>query len=359
MKHLRVLVVDDSANSRSAVVEVLRSLDEVSVVGEAADGQEAFSMVRKEAPDLITLDLSMPRIDGFTFLRILMSRAPTPVIVISGQSSASNVFQALELGALDFVAKPSGPIAPSREGLRRELADKVALVRHLDVSPSVDNFIGQTSESSLESIAGMPSSVHSTICAPAAAASKIAVIAASTGGPTALMEVFRNLSADLDLSIVICQHMPPRFTTTFAERLDGVSHFAVGEAKNGDALLPGTAWVCPGDHGVEVAEDGTLKVEKARTSDRYVPCADRLFSSAAIHYSSSVLGVVLGGMGNDGTEGAKAIADRGGQLVVESAESAVVFGMPGSVLRSGVQADMLDASDIAERLSRFARIDRE
>ncbi len=340
---LRALVVDDSAYNRRTISDLLQTLPELEVVGKARDGDEALKLVAELHPDVITLDLEMPRMDGFTFLRLLMARTPTPVIVVSGYANKENVFRALELGALDFVPKPTRSVTSDLSAIRSELLAKVELVRHLSrLKPP-------SREPTSRVVAPKPT--PSTDRRPA----KAVLIAASTGGPSALMELFRRLPPTLNASILVAQHMPPRFTETFAQRLDKIGGLRVRQADGHHQLQRGEAWVCPGGKCMEIGADGQLVVVPAGPDDRYVPSADRLFTSAARWFGERCIGVVLTGMGDDGAEGARAIEEVGGLVVAESADTAVIYGMPQAAVRTGAVKESWPLSELADRLAFLIR----
>jgi two-component system chemotaxis response regulator CheB len=343
---LRVLVVDDSAFNRRGISAVLGASPDVEVVGNACDGEEALKMVADKNPEAITLDLEMPKMDGFTFLRILMSTRPTPVIVISSYSQKENVFKALELGALDFVAKPA-QYDPDFSGIAAEVVSKVMLAR------SIRSRALTAARQALESLSEVTSrAARGVLRAP----TRLVGIASSTGGPSALMEVISAIPPTTMQAIVIAQHMPDKFTRTFAERLNKRSEIEVSEAKDGDELGRGTAFVCPGRHSMEVKNLGgryTLTVTAPAASDRYVPSADRLLWSVARAAGSKAVGVILTGMGDDGVVGAREILARGGTVIAESEETAVVYGMPGSAVRAGVTSQSLPLGEIASYLAKL------
>src|SRR5690606_8270463 len=221
MSRVRVLVVDDSAYNRRAIAELLEEIEGIEVVGKAVDGNDALRLVTELEPDLVTLDLEMPRMDGYTFLRLLMARRPTPVIVVSGYANQENVFKALELGAVDFIAKPARMVTADLSGIRDELRRVVNVAKRL--SP--------------QSLAAPRAKIRTDPTrAPVAKVPKggipqhLVAIGASTGGPSALVEIFRHFPSQLNGAVVVAQHMPERFTTTFAERLDRVSGLSVREA---------------------------------------------------------------------------------------------------------------------------------
>src|SRR5689334_13993929 len=269
---LKVLIVDDSAFNRRSIGEILSTSPSIEIVGRAADGEEALRMVSSLKPDVITLDLEMPKMDGFTFLRILMSRTPVSVIVISSYSQKENVFKALELGALDFVAKPDRYIDPELRSVREELLRKVELTRSVRVTtptrrePLISNpQVGKAGASGIAPV-------------------NIVAIAASTGGPSALLELFGRLPVKYPHAVLVAQHMPESFTRTFAERLDRRSPLSVSEAKDGDAVEAGMAFVCPGRQCMELETSPRglrIRLRAPEPEDRYIPSADAMLTSVA------------------------------------------------------------------------------
>ncbi|MDJ0868802.1 MAG: chemotaxis-specific protein-glutamate methyltransferase CheB [Myxococcota bacterium] len=324
---IRVLVIDDSAFSRRTITRMLERSPLVEVIAAAPDGEEALRKTFELEPDLVTLDLEMPRMDGFTYLRLVMSRRPTPVIVISGRNDDQNVFRALDFGAVDFIAKPTPRAGPELEQIEQELLRKVHAIRQLridkvrerlDAAPPVVPARGRR--------------------AAGARAPRIVAIGSSTGGPAALVQILGSFVQTPDLAVVVAQHMPPGFTRGFSQRLDRLTPFAAREAASGDALRPGTVLVAPGGSHLEFERAGgetVACVGPAVAADKYAPSVDRLFASAAKHFGSDLLGVVLTGMGDDGRVGVEAIQAGGGRVVAESEETAVVFGMPQQAIRTG------------------------
>jgi two-component system chemotaxis response regulator CheB len=347
MRPLRILVVDDSAVNRRTLGDLLGQMDGVTVVGVAQDGDEALRYAAQYAPDLITLDLEMPRMDGFTFLRLLMASRPTPVLVVSSHSAKENVFRALELGAIDFIAKPDTFLTMQDQSVREQLDRMVAMVRQL--SPASAQVRRSTVPRSL------PRGEQRDV-APRKprAPSRLVVIASSTGGPTALLDLFAQLPARSDTCIVVAQHMPERFTRAFAERLDRMSPFRVVEAVDGDSLFAEQAVVCPGGRCVEVDYlNGRvlLHVVDPDPRDRYTPSADRLFRSAARALNNRVIGIVLTGMGEDGAQGVVDIKAASGTVWVESEETAVVYGMPRCAKQTGAVDEVLPLPALISKLS--------
>ena len=342
---LRVLIVDDSVFNRRSLAEIFSANPAIEVVGKAADGEEALRLVNALRPDAITLDLEMPRMDGFTFLRILMSKLPTPVVVVSSYSQKDNVFKALELGAFDFVAKPDRLGDPDLAGIARELMQKVLLAGSVRLSPP------KVAALPVESVRGKPE------LGTATSPHLVVAIASSTGGPSALIEIFSRLPKNYAHGVVIAQHMPDKFTRTFAERLDRRSELAVSEAQDRDVVGAGTGFVCPGRHCMDLETDVRgvlrLRVGQPAEQDRYIPSADRLLTSVARVAGPRAVGVILTGMGDDGVLGAQAILSGGGTVVAESELTAVVYGMPGSAVRAGAVTHVLPLPEIAGYLARL------
>ena len=328
MKKIRVVVVDDSAYNRRAITRMLEELPGVEVVGYATNGEEGIRRVIDLTPDLVTLDLEMPRMDGFTMLRILMASTPVPVIVISSTSGDEKVFKALELGAVDFIAKPTTVISDELLKIQQDLHEKVQAVFKLNMArvqkrnepaPPVVEFPRPQ--------AGETASID------------LVAIGSSTGGPPALQRIFSAFSEPLPFAIAVSQHMPPGFTTTFAERLNRSTGFEVREAKDGDVMLPGRALIAPGGKNLLFTVSGgkvLAQVVAPGPKDRYVPSVDAMFTSLAGIYRSRMMAVVLTGMGNDGAKGVREAKRLGALVLAESEESAVVFGMPREAIATGM-----------------------
>lgn len=339
---LRVLVVDDSAFNRRSISDMISDSPGVRVVGKAADGEEALRLVHVMEPDVVTLDLEMPKMDGFTFLRILMSRTPMPVIVVSSYSQKENVFKALELGALDFVAKPD-TMTTDVTAVRQELLAKIGLARQIRARTR------QVARPVVE--APVPTRLVAT---KSSQPSQVVVIGSSTGGPSALMEILSALPKESRLAVLIAQHMPDKFTRTFAERLDKRCQVRVCEAQSEDPVLAGHVYLCPGRHCMELVRVGAelrVRVVQPGPEDRYVPSADRLFTSAAGILGDKILGVVLTGMGDDGARGTVDVHGRGGRVIAEHESSAVVYGMPRAAVRTGCVERSLTIRGIADMLA--------
>jgi two-component system chemotaxis response regulator CheB len=334
---IRVLVIDDSAYSRRTIIRMLETSPLVEVVGWARDGEEALRKALQLRPDLITLDLEMPRMDGFTFLRLLMAKRPTPVLVVSGRSGGDTVFRALELGAVDFVAKPTLRAAPELATIQEELIRKVHATRQLRM------------DKVRERISQAPAVVGRS--EPAVGGrTRVIAIGSSTGGPAALMQIFGAFTEPPACSFVVSQHMPEGFTRGFAERLDRLTHVKAREAAGGETLEQGVVLVAPGGSHLEFESRGAgvvTRLAPRSPEDKYAPSVDRMFESAAKHFGQDLLAVVLTGMGDDGRRGVRAVRASGGTVIAESEDTAVIFGMPQQAIRTGVVDAVLPLAEIA------------
>jgi two-component system, chemotaxis family, protein-glutamate methylesterase/glutaminase len=347
---LRVLVIDDSAFNRRTISEILDASGSARVVGVARDGEEGIKKAFDTRPDLITLDLEMPRMDGFTFLRIIMKSLPTPILVISSRSEDKNVFKALELGAIDFLAKPASHLHNS-DLLRDEIVSKLRIVRELKLR-NVQRRISRPTPATIGLAAPEP---HAT----SAGRAEAVIIGASTGGPSAIQAVISALPPTLDATVLISQHMPPGFTRAFAERLDRNSGFRVKEAEEGDQAVPGGILIAPGGRNLFVESKAgkfVARLEERSDKYKYIPSVDALFFSAAAAYADKCLGVVLTGMGNDGAEGVRRIKAAGGQVIAESEKSSIVFGMPKEAINTQVVDEVCNLEDIPFAIVRRTRV---
>ena len=336
---VKVLVVDDSEANRRLLTELLESAPDLRVVGTAADGNEGLRQVMALHPDVVTLDLEMPRLGGYSFLRLLQSTAPTPVVVISNYAHQADVFKALELGASDFIAKPSRTTPEALDKLRRELQDKVRAARR----PRPES----TPPSGPRRARGLPLEP-----------SFVVGVGASTGGPPAVQRLLEAISSEPSLCLLVCQHMPKQFTRAFAERLDRLGPFTVREAQEGDPILPGHVFIAPGGRQLVVYRQGgqyTLGTPPPTMQDKHAPSVDRLFTSLAEVFGSRALGVVLTGMGSDGAQGARGIHKAGGEVWAESERTAVVYGMPQEAVATGAVSRVLPLGEIGPALVELAR----
>ncbi len=337
---VRVLVVDDSAFARKVLREVLAADERIEVVGFARDGLDALDKVAELAPDVVTLDLVMPHLDGVGVVEALSvdPHAPRVVLVTSTDADSPRAVAALQAGAFDLVHKPTARATDRLYGLRQDLVTKVLAAAGAPSPTSVPR--------------------REKVRSPARALStRVVVVGTSTGGPRALTLLLTSLPADFPVPIVAVVHMPPGFTRGLAERLDGDCELAVHEAVDGLIVHPGSVGIAPAGHHLRVrAENGAVvsEVGGGPTASLHQPSVDVLFESAARVFGPAVLGVVLTGMGSDGLAGATAIRSKGGRVLVEDASTCVVYGMPRVVFEAGLADAVvpLDAmgSAITERL---------
>ena len=320
-RKIRVLVVDDSAFVRKAVERMLSTAADIEVVGTAGDGEEGLRKVRELSPDVVTLDVKMPRLGGLETLERLMREHPVPVLLMSTltQEGAEVTLRGLELGAMDFVDKSS--------------------VQPMTMLSLADELIAKIRALGGARVRARPHEPARSEAVATVAPAEAVVIAASTGGPTALQAVVSALPAGLPAAVLIVQHIPRGFTRSLAERLDARSAIPVREARDGEAVAPGTVLIAPaGIHTRLVRRGGAILVsldEEPRDA-LHRPSADVLMASAAAVYGARVVGVVLTGMGSDGTEGLRAIRAAGGRTLAESEETCVIFGMPKAAIEAGV-----------------------
>ena len=347
-----VLVVDDSAFMRKVVSQLVESSGEFRVVGTARDGREAIVQVQALDPQIVTLDIDMPELDGLGALGYIMSESPRPVVMLSAATTRDGhdaTVRALELGAIDFVRKPAGPGSPDltrvAERLRGALRAAATANRAAPPQGAAPRFVGN--EPARRSVAMATAAV---------------AIATSTGGPRALAGVIPDLPRDLPAAVLIVQHMPAGFTKSLARRLDAVSRLDVGEACHGDVVVAGRAYIAPGGCHMRVeAVDGVPKiVVDAESAPVWGvrPAADPLFRSAAAVFGAACVGVVLTGMGRDGAEGLRAIREAGGTAIVQDKETSTVYGMPHAALRLAGADSVVPlgavASAVGELLARVA-----
>ena len=366
---LRALVVDDSAYNRQTITAMLQALPGVEVVGRAMNGKEALRMAFDLSPDVITLDLEMPEMDGFSFLRLLMTKRPTPVLVVSGYAQRDNVFRALELGALDFIPKPSRDVSPDLKDIRIELVEKIELVRKLQVVRLRDRAralarASRPRETSAARRVPQPAPPPPALRGPVPR--HLVVVAASTGGPPAVQQMLCSLPGDFMGAVIVAQHMPARFTKAFATRLDRLVPLRVVEVADGQPLCAGVVYIAPGAGNVELErpdsdQPGARPLLRVVAPGRepgvpvITPSADHLFKSAASVFGSRLCAVVLTGMGSDGREGARAARNAGAKVLAEDPNTAVMPGMPVSVIEADLVDDVLSVEALSEVVVAFCR----
>lgn len=353
MPKTRVVVVDDSALVRSILREIINHQPDMECVGAASDPLVARDMIRDLNPDVITLDVEMPRMDGLDFLSRLMRLRPMPVLMVSTltERGADVTLRALELGAVDFVAKPRIGVADGIRQLGQEIADKIRIAARARVS--------KPSAAAVAAASAPAGTAQAAAAATPAAAplgrlstEKMIFIGASTGGTEATKEVLVNLPADCP-AVVITQHMPPGFTRSYATRLDGLCRIRVKEAVDGERILPGHAYIAPGGFHLSVERSGANYIARVRDGEpvnRHKPSVEVLFESAARVAGPNAIGLMLTGMGADGARAMKAMRDAGSYNICQDEASCVVFGMPREAIAHGAAHDVLPLAQIAPRL---------
>ena len=337
---IRVIVVDDSAFVRKTVREMLSRSPYIAVVGVARDGEEALGMVESLKPDVVTCDLLMPGLDGVGFVRKQMARSPLPILILtSSPHDGKQVIEALNAGAVDLVQKPTALATEELLGIREQLVEKVKAAARAPVGKLLN---------------GVKNSASLAVKFSPSLNVDVVVLGISTGGPQALRRVLPELPADFPVPIAMVLHMPIGYTALFAEKLNEVSALAIREAKEGDLLRPGLALLAPAGRHLQFRRTSTGEVSaqlSVHPLDRnHRPSADVLFQSAAETFGRRVLGVVMTGMGDDGREGAGWIKANGGTILTEDEKSCIIYGMPRSVVESGLSDRVVPLDGMAQAI---------
>lgn len=333
---IKVLVVDDSALIRQILSEIIKSESDMTLVGAAPDAFVAKKLVLEESPDVITLDIEMPKVDGLRFLEVLMSAKPTPVVMISTltEKGAEATLRSLELGAIDFVAKPKIGVAQGMAEYHQLIVDKIRTAARSKVkkaSPAKVSSVSKVSYSGTE---------------------KLIAIGASTGGTEAIKEVLRTFPANAPAT-VITQHMPAGFTSTYARRLDSVCQMQVKEAKGGERLLPGQAYLAPGDKHMEIERSGAdyrIRLTDGERVSGHKPSVDVLFNSLCNSAGNNAIGVLLTGMGSDGAIGLHKLFNAGCETFCQDEASCIVYGMPKVAIEKGAARHILSLDDMGKAI---------
>ncbi len=346
MKKIRVVVVDDSALVRSLLADIINRQSDMECVGTANDPLIAREMIRELDPDVITLDIEMPKMDGIEFLGRLMRLRPMPVVMISTltERGAEVTMRALELGAVDFVSKPRIGLTDGINELASQIVDKVRVAAAAHIRRNVAQLAASVSAPALQPGLGTFAGRVST--------EKLVCIGASTGGTEAIKEVLMRLPADSP-GVVITQHMPAGFTTSFAARLNGLCQITVQEATHGSRILPGHAYIAPGGKQFSIERSGAnyvCVVQAGEPVNRHMPSVEVLFKSAARCVGRNAYGIMLTGMGNDGAKAMKEMRDAGSYNYVQDEATCVVFGMPREAILHGAADEVLPLTAITPAL---------
>ncbi|MDP2787930.1 MAG: chemotaxis response regulator protein-glutamate methylesterase [Pseudomonadota bacterium] len=347
MSKIKVLIIDDSALIRSVMKEIINSHPDLEVVGQAPDPITARDLIKQLNPDVLTLDVEMPRMNGLEFLEKLMRLRPMPVVMVSSQTEKGNevTLKALELGAVDFITKPRLSVMDGMNELTHEIGEKIRAAARARIHRHA---IGSTSINAPQPLVGHV--LHST--------EKLVFVGSSTGGTEALKEFLSRMPATSP-GVLITQHMPESFTHSFAQRLDGLSAMAVKEAENNERVLPGHAYLAPGHSHLRIKKNGAYyytELSKADPVNRHRPSVDVLFNSAAEVAGPNALGVIMTGMGKDGAQGLLAMRQAKAYTIAQDEASCVVFGMPKAAIDIGAAMEVAALQDIAARvLERLGR----
>ncbi len=353
-KKFRVLVVDDSAFMRKVLENIFNADEHLQVIGQARDGREAIALSESLKPDVITMDLNMPHVDGLQATAHIMTSNPRPIVVVSSESreGATTTLKALELGAIEFVTKPSSGIDLDMNSVREDLIRKVRMAAKVRVVRTASrptntghSMISKTHALPIEPISAMPR--KSSTAVPSDLRFPVVVIGASTGGPATFMRMAPGFTREFPAAVILVQHMPATFTTQYALQLAEFTNIRVKEAENGEGIQQGTLYVCPGGQHLRVSQTGRMQLDPTTGRiDGYLPNIDVTLDSVAAFAGPMSIGVILTGMGSDGARGARAVKSAGGMVLAQDEATSVIFGMPGEAIKTGAVEQVLGIDDI-------------
>jgi two-component system chemotaxis response regulator CheB len=352
-KKFRVLVVDDSAFMRKVLESIFNADEQLVVIGHAKDGREAIALAESLKPDVITMDLNMPHLDGLQATAQIMTTNPRPIVVVSSESKegASSTLRALELGAIDFVTKPSSGIDLDMQSVKDDLLRKVRIAAKVRVVRTASRLAAALQAPMNGGAVAKPQAPVARPAAPLTLPADmrfpVVVLAASTGGPATVMRLAPGFTKDFPAAVILVQHMPAAFTTQYALQLAEFTSIRVKEAEANESVQPGTFYICPGGQHLRVSPTGRMQLDGATGRiDGYLPNIDVTMESVAAFAGAMSIGVVLTGMGSDGARGAKAIKNAGGYVVAQDEATSVIFGMPAEAIKSGAVDQVLGIDDI-------------
>lgn len=353
MSEIKVVVIDDSAFMRKAISTMLEKDSSIKVVATARNGQEGLDKIKRYQPDVVTLDIEMPVMDGLTALKHIMADMPRPVLMVSSLTTegAESTLRAMELGAVDFIPKQLSKVSLDIVKIEADLREKVKYIGRRKFVPRTQQFRAKVKAAAAQKKDGEAAAPRRELVTPSGTQLRdVVAIGVSTGGPPAVQNVLSRLPATFSASILIAQHMPPAFTGPFAKRLDGVCKIHVKEAEDGERMLPGTAYVAPGGKHLVLEQKVSridLRVTTTPEDALYKPSANVLISSVAQGVGKRGLGVILTGMGSDGKEGIAELKQRGGRVVAQDEKSCVVYGMPKAVVDARLADEIVDIEEVA------------
>jgi two-component system, chemotaxis family, protein-glutamate methylesterase/glutaminase len=349
-KKFRVLIVDDSAFMRKVLETIFNADEQLQVVGHAKDGREAVSLAESIKPDVITMDINMPHVDGLQATAEIMTTNPRPIVIVSSESKegAASTLRALELGAIEFVGKPSSAIDLDMQSVKEELLRKVRMACKVRVVRTASRLA-----SKLQDAGGTKVHVQAPVSPRRAPTSgldqrfPVVVLAASTGGPATVMRIAPGFTRDFPAAVILVQHMPAAFTTQYAAQLAEFTEVRVKEAEANESLQPGTFYICPGGQHLRVTPTGRIQLDgSSGRIDGYLPNIDVTMESVAAYAGALSIAGVLTGMGSDGANGAKSIKAAGGLVIAQDEATSVIFGMPAEAIKAGVVDQVLGIDDI-------------
>lgn len=346
VKKIEVLVVDDSAYMRKVISNLLQSDENIIVVDTARDGLDALDKIKQWKPDVVTLDVEMPKLNGLSALERIMKECPTAVIMLSSltQEGSDTTIKALTMGAVDFVAKPSGAISIDIHKVKEDLLSKIKVAAKASLTTLRSSSIAVRNEPIPVAPVVQPGVMRAT------APQKLVVIGSSTGGPNALQQVIPRLPGNLPAAVLVVQHMPPGFTASLANRLNETSPLEVCEAKEGDLLQTGKVYVAPGGNHMVLSSKTTIGLNQDPPVHSVRPAVDVTLESAVNYYGPKMVGVILTGMGYDGSKGMAALKKAGGKTVAQDEATCVVYGMPRVVVEMGKADKVLPIQRIADEI---------
>jgi len=349
-KKFRVLIVDDSAFMRKVLEHIFNADDQLQVAGHAKDGREAVAMAESLKPDIITMDINMPHMDGLQATAQIMTTNPRPIVIVSSESKegAASTLKALELGAIEFVGKPSSGVDLDMHSVKDELLRKVRMAAKVRVVRTASRLALTLQGASGNVAPAKPSpAVRTAPVIPADQRFPVVVLGASTGGPATVMRLAPGFTRDFPAAVFLVQHMPASFTTQYAAQLAEFTSIRVKEAEANETVQPGTLYICPGAQHLRVTPAGRIQLDT--TSGRingYLPNIDVTMETVAAYAGAMSIGVVLTGMGNDGANGAKAIKSAGGMVLAQDEATSVIFGMPAEAIKLAAVDQVLAIDDI-------------
>ena len=353
---VRVLVVDDSSFFRKVVSDILKVDGHIEVVGTAVNGADAIEKVEKLKPDVITMDIEMPVMDGITAVRRIMASHPTPIIMFSSLTTdgAQATLDALDAGALDFLPKKFDDLSHEHGEIKRILCARVRVLGAKGLAGRKPITTQVSSARKIDTVLGVAANRSASVTQKKLNEIKIVAIGTSTGGPVALQQVLAKLPKDFPFPLLLVQHMPASFTGAFAQRLDKLCAIGVKEAEEGDVLTPGMAFLAPGGKQMLVEQRNGkihIRIQDGLPEQTYKPSVDITFSSISKVYPGHVLGVILTGMGSDGREGARLLKSGGSSVWAQDEQSCVVYGMPMAVAEAGLVDQVMSLTDIGTQLA--------